>query len=155
MFFKKSSSFVPRRVIILIIVLIAGIVLIVIIKNSVEKPLPGKYGITPAGIAIPKEVHAYTGKVESVEGGTLTIRASAHNNYLEEETILTVRLGKNTRIERYELPKNVPSGARRVNAIKQPIVVGEINIGDIVEVYSKKNVLDKSSFDADIVHVLK
>ena len=150
-----KSPLTTRRTIILILALITGAILIFIIKNSVEKPVPPKFGVTPAGIHIPEEVYTYTGKVESVERGQLRLRVSTNNNYLTEDAILRVAFNSDTLFKRRILQNNLPASLVYAPPKEAVISYKDIKIGDEAVVISKKNARDKETIWADIIRVVE
>lgn len=110
---------------------------------------------TVTGVKIPEEVYAYNGLVVAVNSQSLFIKALSHNNYLQEDQDLEVLFDDEAQFIRRTLPKSIPADVKTVFAKEAEIAYNAIKVGDMVEVYSRETIKDKTKFKADVIKVLE
>lgn len=109
----------------------------------------------PLGIEIPREVYSYTGTIKKISKNTITLDAFAKDNYLEDDTELTIRINTDTRLEIYSAPLYLPPGKSPKDYKKGTVALADFKVGDRVTVHASANISGVAEFTASSVKAVK
>lgn len=155
---KKQSERAKQiyvGIIIGVIVLALFLVLIMMGFSTEEKQLAGqwfnqKIKPAPKPSAPQKQLFSYVGQIQTITGDGFSILAKGIQNQLEEDKVISVRVGEGTEYAQIMPPQNMDSGGS-TNGTLLELSYEKLNVGDEVLVFSGQEVTGQTSMEASLV----